>query len=87
MKKLRIAQAALLAAALVALPATAFAASNSTFNQTVNTGTLATDIMNASRVSVGSPSIAMSAKSFSFDCQAGGSASTGTVWETPTLVR
>ncbi len=78
MKKFRIAQAAILVAALVALPATVFAASNSTFNQTVNSGTLATDIMDASRVTVGSPAVSMSAKNFSFDCQAGGSASTGT---------
>lgn len=78
MKKLRLIQAAMVVAGLLAFPAVAFAASNSTFNQTVNTGTLSTDIMDASRVSVGSPSVAMSAKSFSFDCQAGGSASTGT---------
>ncbi len=78
MKKIKIARVAVLVAALVALPATAFAASNSTFNQTINSGTLATDIMNASRVTVASPAVTMSAKSFSFDCQAGGSASTGT---------
>lgn len=78
MKKLRLLQAALTVATLLAFPAAAFAASNSTFNQTVNSGTLATDIMNASRVSVGSPTVTMSAKSFSFDCQAGGGASTGT---------
>ena len=78
MKKLRFVQTALLVSALVAFPAVAFAASNSTFNQTVNTGTLTTDIMDASRVTVGSPSVSMTAKNFSFDCQAGGSASTGT---------
>lgn len=76
--RIKIVQLALVVAALIALPSAAFAASNSTFNQTVNTGTLSTDIMNASRVTVGSPSVSMSSKSFSFDCQAGGSASTGT---------
>ncbi|HEX6258441.1 MAG TPA: hypothetical protein VFZ48_03100 [Candidatus Saccharimonadales bacterium] len=45
------------------------AASNSTFNQTINAGTLATDIMDASRVPVASPSVAMSAATFSFNCQ------------------
>jgi hypothetical protein len=78
MKRVKIAQLALAVATLLAFPAAAFAASNSTFNQTVNSGTLSTDIMDASRVTVASPSVAMSAKSFSFDCQAGGSASTGT---------
>lgn len=54
-----------------------FAAGNSTMNQTINAGVLATDIMDASRVTVGSPSVSMSTKSFSFDCQSGGNASTG----------
>lgn len=53
-------------------------ANNSTFNQTINAGTLATDIMDASRVTVASPAVTMSAKTFSFDCYSGGSASTGT---------
>jgi hypothetical protein len=56
----------------------AYAANNSTFSQVINTGTLSTDIMDASRVTVASPAVAMSAKNFSFDCQNGGSASTGT---------
>ncbi|MGH7196878.1 MAG: hypothetical protein ACREGJ_03905 [Candidatus Saccharimonadales bacterium] len=54
-----------------------WAANNSTFNQTINTGTLATDIQDASHNSVASPSVTMSAKTFSFDCLSGGSASTG----------
>lgn len=58
--------------------ATAFAANNSNFSQVISTGSLSTDIMDASRVAVTNPSIAMSAKTFSFDCQAGGTASTGT---------
>jgi len=55
------------------------AANTPTLNQTISAGTLATDILNGSRVPVGSPSAAMSAKTFSFDCQYGGSASTGTL--------
>ena len=78
MKKLRFVQAALAVAVLVAFPVAAFAASNSTFNQTINAGTLSTDIMDASRVTVGSPAVTMTAKNFSFNCQSGGSASTGT---------
>src|SRR5688500_9439075 len=58
--------------------ATVFAANISNCSQVINTGTLNTDIMDASRVSVASPAVAMSGKTFSFDCQAGGSASTGT---------
>jgi hypothetical protein len=55
-----------------------FAASTSDFSQVINAGTLTTDIRDASRVTVASPSVSMSAKTFSFDCQSGGSASTGT---------
>lgn len=54
------------------------AANNSDFTQTINAGTLATDIRDSSRNPVASPSVAMSAKTFSFNCLSGGSASTGT---------
>jgi len=54
------------------------AASNSTFNQTINAGTLVTDIMDSTPTTVGSPAVSMSAVTFSFSCQSGGSASTGT---------
>jgi hypothetical protein len=54
------------------------AVNNSTFNQTINAGVLSTDILDASQVTVASPSVAMSAKNLSFACQSGGSASTGT---------
>jgi hypothetical protein len=54
------------------------AANNSTFNQAINAGTLATDIRSNSSTSVSSPAVTMSAKTFSFNCQSGGSASTGT---------
>lgn len=56
----------------------AFAASDSDFSQTINAGTLATDIKDASRVTVANPAVAMSSVGFSFNCQSGGSASTGT---------
>ena len=56
----------------------AFAAGNSTFTQTINVGTLATDIKDASRVTVASPGVTMTSKTFSFDCYTGGTASTGT---------
>lgn len=54
------------------------AANNSTFSQTINAGTLVTDIKDSSQATVGSPSVNMSAATFSFSCQSGGSASTGT---------
>jgi hypothetical protein len=79
MKKL-FALRPLVAAALVVVVmggGVAYAANNSTFSQVINNGTLSTDIMDASRVTVASPAVGMSAKTFSFDCQAGGSASTG----------
>lgn len=55
-----------------------FAANDTDFNQTINAGALSTDILDASRVTVANPSVAMSAANFSFNCQSGGSASTGT---------
>lgn len=58
---------------------TAFAASTPDFTQTISAGTLTTDILDASRVTVASPSAALTAKTFSFSCQSGGSASTGTL--------
>lgn len=47
-----------------------YASSTSNFTQTINTGTLAVDIVNGSYASVGSPSVAMGAATFSFACQA-----------------
>jgi flagellin-like hook-associated protein FlgL len=55
-----------------------FAAQTSNFTQTINAGTLSIDIVDGSYVTVGSPSVTMSAKTFSFTCLTGGSASTGT---------
>ncbi|KKT44968.1 MAG: hypothetical protein UW34_C0006G0008 [Parcubacteria group bacterium GW2011_GWA2_44_15] len=45
------------------------ASSTSNFTQTINAGTLAVDIVNGSYVTVGSPTMAMSAATFSFACQ------------------
>ncbi|HYH75546.1 MAG TPA: hypothetical protein VD735_06325 [Candidatus Saccharimonadales bacterium] len=56
-----------------------YGAPTPTLNQTITAGTLSTDILNASRVPVASPSAAFSAKPFSFDCQSGGSASTASL--------
>ncbi len=55
-----------------------YAASTSNFAQTINPGTLSVDIVDAGYVTVGSPSVTMSAKTFSFSCLNGGNASTGT---------
>lgn len=49
-------------------------AATSSFTQTINPGTLAVDIVDGSFVSVGSPSVALSAVNVSFSCQT----STGT---------
>jgi len=46
------------------------ASATSNFTQTINAGTLSVDIVDASYVTVGSPSVAMSAVTFSFACQA-----------------
>lgn len=48
---------------------TLLALATSTFTQTINPGTLSVDIVDGSYVSVGSPSVAMGAVSFSFACQ------------------
>ncbi|MFA4880867.1 MAG: hypothetical protein WC650_04575 [Candidatus Doudnabacteria bacterium] len=45
------------------------ASSTSNFTQTINAGTLAVDIVDASYVTVGSPTMAMTAATFSFTCQ------------------
>ena len=49
------------------------------FTQTLNAGTLATDILDNTGTPVGSPSVAMSTKTSSFTCLTGGAASTGTL--------
>ena len=47
----------------------AFAANNPNFTQEISAGTLAGKILDASGVEVGSPSVALSTKQFSFACQ------------------
>jgi len=46
-----------------------YAANNANVTQTINSGTLVTDIRDASRVTVASPSFAMAGTTFSFNCQ------------------
>lgn len=55
------------------------AAPTPTLTQTITNGVLSTDILDASRNPVASPSVAMSSKAFTFDCQTGANASTGTL--------
>ncbi len=80
MKKMKTLRGIIWSLALTALFGGAvLAASNPTLTQSITVGVLATDILDASRVPVASPSAAMSTKAFSFDCQTGGNASTGTL--------
>lgn len=55
----------------------AFAANNSTLTQSIAAGVLSTDILDAARAAVASPTAALSAKTYSFDCQFGAGASSG----------
>lgn len=59
----------LIVTCLVSSAPAALASSTSNFTQTINPGTLSVDIVDASYVTVGSPSVAMGATSFSFSCQ------------------
>ena len=63
----------------VMMPSLARANSASDLTQAINAGSLSVDILDASRNPVSSPSLAFTAKNFSFDCQYGGNASTGTL--------
>lgn len=63
----------------LAVSSTALAASNPTLTQTITAGVLSTDILDASRNPVASPSAAMSTKAFAFDCQTGANSSSGTL--------
>lgn len=56
-----------------------WAANDSDLTQSITAGSLATDVLDATRNPVANPSAALSAKTFSFSCQSGGSASTGTL--------
>lgn len=59
----------LVAFTFLALPIQLFAANTSNFTQTINAGTLSIDIVDGSYVTVGSPSVAFPAATFSFSCQ------------------
>jgi hypothetical protein len=54
------------------------AAGNSNFSQTINAGTLTTDIRDNNRASVASPSVTMGAIAYPFACLTGGSRPSGT---------
>jgi len=69
----------LFAMAAVSATSPAEAASNSNFTQVINAGVLSTDILDANRVAVTNPAVSMSAKAFSFNCYAAGTASVGTL--------
>jgi hypothetical protein len=77
LRKMNIALSVFLST-MIATSGIVLAAQTSNFTQTINAGTLAIDIVDASYVTVGSPSVAMTATTFSFSCLTGGSASTGT---------
>lgn len=79
MKKQKIYIATMALVVSGAMTAVALASSTSNLTQVINPGTLSVDIVNGSYVTVASPTVAMSAKTFSFSCQTGGSASTGTL--------
>ena len=64
--------------AIMLMATIAYAANTTDLTQTINAGTLATDIRDDSRVTVGSPSVAFSASTFSCDCLSGGSRPSGT---------
>lgn len=72
-RNLLIAALAVIAVLVCAVPARA--ANTPNLTQTINAGTLTTDIRDASRVAVASPTFAMTTPNFSFSCQN----STGTV--------
>ena len=59
-----------------------FASATSNVTQTITAGSLSVDIVDASYVTVGSPTVSMSSKAFSFACQNAGSSSTGTLAST-----
>jgi hypothetical protein len=69
MHKIRRIVIVLAALAGIVTPATVYGASNSNVTQTINAGTLTTDVLDASRVPVASPTVAMAAANFSFSCQ------------------
>jgi hypothetical protein len=69
MKSIRTVSLLVVALGLLVIPATVFGATNSNVTQSIAAGTLTADIMDASRNPVASPTVAMNAANFSFDCQ------------------
>lgn len=71
---------AIVAATFIVYPFTSvLAAPTSQFSQVINAGILSTDILDASRVPVASPAVALSAKTYSFSCLNAAASSTGTL--------
>jgi hypothetical protein len=56
-----------------------YAANTPDLTQQITAGVLSADVLDSSRVTVPSPAAALSTRNFSFSCQSGGSASTGTL--------
>ena len=71
----KIAGVGLLALGLAIIPSAAIFAANTDVTQQITGGTLTANILNASRAAVVTPTFAMSATNFSFDCQT----ATGTI--------
>ncbi len=70
LRKLNVATALSLVVLTTGVTTTSlFAAATSNFAQTINPGTLSVDIVDATYVAVGSPSVLMAATPFSFACQ------------------
>lgn len=74
-----IKRAVLCVALTLAMGSTAYAAPTPTLTQSITAGVLSTDILDASRNPVASPTVTMSTKAYSFDCQSGVNASSGTL--------
>jgi len=67
---LRTVSAVIAVIAMAFVPLSAYAAPSSNLTQTINPGTLTTDILDSTRTPVASPAAVMAAANFSFSCQA-----------------
>lgn len=77
---MKLTKVALYSLAVVVLGGSAvFAAANPTFTQIITVGVLSTDILDASRNPVAAPAVSMASKPYSFECQSGANASSGTL--------
>lgn len=68
-KKLSVLAALAVILAAVAAPSAAHAALSTSLSQVINQGTLSVDFVDASNVSIASPSLSFGAVNFSFSCQ------------------